>query len=134
RVSSARSSPRLEPGSGDSRASRDPLRMTDQSSAAERRRVTGRRREDAALDQAAFAEAFVALSHGIVLTDQQGLAVSANPAPFRILGEDSLLGAVFEELLLVSGATRIQEIEAHTVRRAWFPREERMGVLEMVST
>ena len=30
-------------------------------SAAERRRVTGRRREDAALDQATFAEAFVAL-------------------------------------------------------------------------
>src|SRR5438445_12280273 len=49
-------------------------------------------------------------------------------------GSRSLVGAVFEELLLVSGATRIQEIEAHTVRRAWFPREERMGVLEMVST
>src|SRR2546425_10198752 len=101
-------------------------------SAAERRRVTGRRREDAALDQAAFAEAFVALSDGIVLTDQEGLVVSANPAAFRILGEDSLVGTVFEELLLVSGATRIQQIETHTVRRAWFPREERMGVLELV--
>src|SRR2546427_5923570 len=103
-------------------------------SAAERRRVTGRRREDAALDQATFAEAFVALTDGIILTDQGGHVVSANPAAFRILGEETLIGNVFEELLLVSGATRIQETEGHIVRRAWFPREERMGVLEMMST
>ncbi len=108
--------------------------MTDEASAAERRRVTGRRREDAALDQAAFAEAFVALSDGIILTDAEGVVMSANPAAFMILGEDSLLGSVFEELLLVSGATRIQETDGHLVRRAWFPREERMGVLEMMST
>jgi signal transduction histidine kinase len=102
--------------------------------AAERRRVTGRRREDAALDQATFAEAFVALTDGIILADQEGLVVSANPAAFMILGEDALIGTVFEDLLLVSGATRIQETDAHLVRRAWFPREERMGVLEMMST
>jgi len=52
--------------------------MTEESStAAERRRVTGRRREDAALDQATFAEAFVALTDGIILTDQEGVVVSA---------------------------------------------------------
>jgi signal transduction histidine kinase len=111
----------------------DPVR-TAQQIAAERRRVTGRRREDAALDQAAFAEAFVALSDGIILTDQDGVVMSANPAAFMILGEDSLVGTIFEELLLVSGATRIQETDGHLVRRAWFPREERMGVLEMMST
>jgi signal transduction histidine kinase len=111
----------------------DPVR-TEQQIAAERRRVTGRRREDAALDQAAFAEAFVALSDGIILTDHDGVVMSANPAAFMILGEDSLVGNIFEELLLVSGATRIQETDGHLVRRAWFPREERMGVLEMMST
>lgn len=101
---------------------------------AERRRVTGRRREDAALDQATFAEAFVALTDGILLTDTEGHIASANPAAFRILGEDSLVGSIFEELLLVSGAARVQETEGHLVRRTWFPREERMGVLEIVST
>ena len=111
----------------------DSLR-TEQQIAAERRRVTGRRREDAALDQAAFAEAFVALSDGIILTDADGVVMSANPAAFMILGEDTLVGNVFEDLLLVSGATRIQETDGHLVRRAWFPREERMGVLEMMST
>ncbi len=103
-------------------------------SAAERRRVIGRRSEDAALDQATFAEAFVALTDGIILTDKTGVVVSANPAAFMILGEDSLVGNTFEELLLVSGATRVQETDGHLVRRAWFPREERMGVLEMMST
>jgi signal transduction histidine kinase len=107
---------------------------TEQQIAAERRRVTGRRREDAALDQAAFAEAFVALSDGIILTDPEGVVMSANPAAFMILGEDSLVGNIFEDLLLVSGATRIQDTDGHLVRRAWFPREERMGVLEMMST
>jgi len=60
--------------------------------------------------------------------------MSANPAAFMILGEDALVGNIFEELLLVSGATRIQDTDGHLVRRAWFPREERMGVLEMMST
>src|SRR5207244_10666462 len=93
-----------------------------------------RSREDSAVEQAPFAEAVVALTDGISLTDQDGHVVSANPAAFRILGEETLIGNVFEELLLVSGATRIQETEGHIVRRAWFPREERMGVLEMMST
>jgi len=108
--------------------------MTEPLSESERRRVSGRRREDAALDQATFAEAFVALTDGIVLTDGEGHVASANPAAFRVLGEDALIGQVFEELLLVSGATRIQDTEGHLVRRAWFPREERMGVLEIVTT
>jgi signal transduction histidine kinase len=109
-------------------------RSAAERSAAERRRVTGRRREDAALDQATFAEAFVALTDGIILTDHEGVVVSANPAAFMILGEDALIGTIFEDLLLVSGATKIQETDGHLVRRAWFPREERMGVLEMMST
>jgi signal transduction histidine kinase len=108
--------------------------MSEELREVERRRVTGRRREDAALDQATFAEAFIALTDGIVLTDPDGRVQSANPAAFRILGEDSLVGTVFEELLLVSGATKIQDTEGHLVRRAWFPREDRMGVLEIVST
>src|SRR5439155_1506147 len=68
-----------------------------------------KRGEDAALDQATFAEAFVALTDGIVLTDGKGHVASANPAAFRVLGEDALIGQVFEELLLVSGATKIQD-------------------------
>ena len=108
--------------------------MNEQQSDSERRRVSGRRREDAALDQATFAEAFVALTDGIVLTDGDGHVASANPAAFRVLGEDALIGQVFEELLLVSGATKVQDTEGHLVRRAWFPREERMGVLEIVTT
>ena len=51
-----------------------------------------------------------------------------------MLGEKALLGRSFDTLLLVSGATNVQETEGHRVRRAWFPREERMGVLEIVST
>lgn len=108
--------------------------MSDEISASERRRIVGRRREDAALDQATFAEAFVALTDGIVLTGADGRVVSANPAAFRVLGEDALVGLIFEDLLLVSGATKVQDTEGHLVRRAWFPREERMGVLEMVTT
>jgi signal transduction histidine kinase len=108
--------------------------VTDETREVERRRITGRRREDAALDQATFAEAFVALTDGIVLSDLDGHVQSANPAAFRILGEDTLVGAKFEDLLLVSGATKIQDTEGHLVRRAWFPREDRMGVLEIVST
>jgi signal transduction histidine kinase len=108
--------------------------MSERPSDPERRRVTGRRREDTPLDQATFAEAFVALTDGIVLTDAEGHIVSANPAAFRVLGEDMLVGQIFEQLLLVSGATTVQETEEHLVRRAWFPREERMGVLEIVGT
>ena len=100
----------------------------------ERRRSPGRRREDAPLAQMAAAEAFVALSDGILLTDADGKIVSANPAAFRVLGEETLLGHVFEQLLLVTGATRVQEADGHLVRRTWFPREGRMGVLEIVTT
>ncbi len=99
----------------------------------ERRSSSGRRRSDA-LEKLAVEDAFVALTDGILLTDPDGVVVSANPASFRILGEDALLGRRFEELLLVSGATTIQETDGHRVRRAWFPLEERMGVLEIVST
>ncbi len=102
--------------------------------AEDRRQSIGRRREDASLDQAAFAEAFVALTDGILLTDTTGRIISANPAAFRVLGEDALVGQSFEELLLISGATEVQDTEGHRVRRAWFPREERMGVLEIVTT
>jgi len=99
-------------------------------SEAERRRTPGRRASDTAVfDQVAFEEAFVALTDGILLTDAAGRITSANPAAFRILGEDALLDGIFEDLLLVSGATTVQETD-HLVRRAWFPREERMGVLE----
>ena len=105
-----------------------------QASTDERRRNPGRRKEDAPLAQVAFAEAFVALTDGILLTDTTGRVASANPAAFRILGEEKLLGQVFEELLLISGATTVEQTDGHLVRRAWFPREERMGVLEIVST
>jgi signal transduction histidine kinase len=100
----------------------------------ERRRSRGRRTEDAALERLAVQDAFVALADGILLVDPKGLIVSANPAAFRVLGEDALEGRPFEELLLVSGATPVQESEGHRVRRTWFPREGRMGVLEIVST
>src|SRR5256884_1157450 len=105
-----------------------------QASTDERRRNPGRRKEDVPLAQVAFAEAFVALTDGILLTDTTGRVASANPAAFRILGEEKLLGQVFEELLLISGATTVEQTDGHLVRRAWFPREERMGVLEIVST
>ena len=108
--------------------------MSEPSHGTERRRTLGRRRDDAPLAQVAFAEAFVALTDGIILSDHDGRIVSANPAAFRILGEDALVGRVFEDLLLVSGATKVQETEGHLIRRAWFPREERMGVLEIVTT
>jgi signal transduction histidine kinase len=114
---------------GDDKAPEPPA-----SSEMERRRTHGRRASDAAVfDQVAFEEAFVALTDGILLTDATGQIRSANPAAFRILGEDALLGHAFDELLLVSGATTVQETD-QLVRRAWFPREERMGVLEIVTT
>jgi signal transduction histidine kinase len=99
----------------------------------ERRRASGRRVTDA-ITPIDVQDAFVALTDGILITDTAGAVLSANPAAFRILGEDKLLGRPFEELLLVSGAAVVQENQGHTVRRAWFPREGRMGVLEIMST
>lgn len=102
--------------------------------ATERRRSPGRRATDRAIAPVDVEDAFVALTDGILLADPDGTIVSANPAAFRILGEDALIGKVFEELLLVSGATTVQDMQGHRVRRAWFPREDRMGVLEIIST
>jgi len=79
-------------------------------------------------------DAFIALTDGVVVGATDGRVLSANPAAFRLLGEDQLIGRTFEDLLLVSGAATVQRTEGHIVRRAWFPREERMGVLEIVST
>ncbi len=89
---------------------------------------------DAPLDALALEEAFIALTDGVVVSGADGRIVSANPAAFRLLGEDQLLGRAFDELLLVSGAATVQRTDGHVVRRAWFPREDRMGVLEIVST
>lgn len=100
---------------------------------AEERRATGRRASDS-ITGVAFEDAFVALTDGILITDGSGKVLSANPAAFRLLGEDKLIGRLFEDLLLVSGAVTVQNPEGQAIRRAWFPREERMGVLEIVST
>jgi signal transduction histidine kinase len=100
----------------------------------ERRRTPGRRTVDHAFESLAVQDAFVALADGIILTAPDGIIVSANPAAFRVLGEETLVGRGFEELLLVTGATTVQETDGHHVRRTWFPREDRMGVLEIVST
>ncbi len=100
----------------------------------ERRRSLGRRDQDRALEALAIQDAFVALADGIILASPDGRIVSANPAAFRVLGEETLQGRPFEELLLVTGATTVQDTDGHHVRRTWFPREERMGVLEIVST
>ncbi len=88
----------------------------------------------AALGAIELEEAFIALTDGVVVCDADGRIASANPASFRLLGEDEILGRSFDDLLLVSGAATVQRTEGHVVRRAWFPREERMGVLEIVST
>jgi signal transduction histidine kinase len=100
----------------------------------ERRRSLGRRNEDRALEALAIQDAFVALTDGIILAGPDGLIVSANPAAFRVLGEEHLVGRPFEDLLLITGAATVQTTEGHHVRRTWFPREDRMGVLEIVST
>jgi signal transduction histidine kinase len=97
------------------------------------RRGGGRRKTDA-ISNVAFEDAFVALTDGILISDGNGNILSANPAAFRLLGEDALIGRSFEELLLVSGAVTVQNPEGQAIRRAWFPREDRMGVLEIVST
>jgi signal transduction histidine kinase len=86
------------------------------------------------LDPLALEDAFVALTDGVVVGSLDGTIVSANPAAFRLLGEDQLVGRSFDDLLLVSGAATVQRTAEHVVRRAWFPREDRMGVLEIVST
>ena len=101
--------------------------------AGERRRVSGRRSADS-ITGVAFEDAFVALTDGILISDGDGKVLSANPAAFRILGEDTLIGRLFQDLLLVSGALTVQGPEGQAIRRAWFPREDRMGVLEIVST
>ncbi len=100
----------------------------------ERRRSLGRRTEDRAFEALAIQDAFVALTDGIILAGPDGIIVSANPAAFRVLGEEKLKGRRFEDLLLVTGAATVQERDGHHVRRTWFPREDRMGVLEIVST
>ena len=100
----------------------------------ERRRSPGRRASDHAIAPVDVQDAFVALTDGILLADPSGRIVSANPAAFRILGEDRLVGTAFDDLVLVSGAALVQDTDGHRVRRAWFPRDERMGVLEIVST
>lgn len=89
---------------------------------------------DAPLDALVLEDAFIALTDGVVVADADGRIVSANPAAFRLLGEDGLAGLAFDDLLLVSGAATVQRTAGHVVRRAWFPREGRMGVLEIVST
>jgi signal transduction histidine kinase len=89
---------------------------------------------DAPLDALAIEDAFIALTDGVVVSGADGRVLSANPAAFRLLGEDQLLRRSFDDLLLVSGAATVQRTEGHVVRRAWFPREDRMGVLEIVST
>jgi len=97
------------------------------------RRSTGRRRGDA-IASVVFEDAFVALTDGILITDASDIILSANPSAFRLLGEDQLVGRAFGSLLLVSGAITIPQPEGHEIQRAWFPREERMGVLEIVTT
>jgi two-component system sensor histidine kinase VicK len=89
---------------------------------------------NAPLDALALEDAFIALTDGVVVSGADARIVSANPAAFRLLGEDQLLGRSFDDLLLVSGAATVQRTDGHVVRRAWFPREDRMGVLEIVST
>ena len=86
----------------DARATADPGAVSQKPP--ERRRSLGRRNEDRALEALAIQDAFVALTDGIILTDPGGRIVSANPAAFRVLGEDTLTGRPFEELLLVTGA------------------------------
>lgn len=91
-------------------------------------------RDASPLQSLALEDAFIALTDGVVVSGPDGRAVSANPAAFRLLGEDEVVGRPFDDLLLVSGAATVQRTDGHVVRRAWFPREDRMGVLEIVST
>src|SRR5438477_12981040 len=87
----------------------------------ERRRSPGRRREDAPLAQVAFAEAFVALSDGILLTGSDGRIVSANPAAFNLLGEENNVRQVIEDLLLLSGPAELEGPPPYPNARACVP-------------
>src|SRR5258707_13873102 len=93
----------------------------------ERRRTPGRRVTDA-ITPIDVQDAFVALTDGILITAAGGAIDSANPAAFRILGEDKLLSRAFEELLLVSGPAAAQQNEGHTSRRGLFTLEGRLRV------
>jgi len=55
----------------------------------ERRRIP--RRAADSITGVAFEDAFVALTDGILISDGNGNVLSANPAAFRLLGEDELL-------------------------------------------
>jgi signal transduction histidine kinase len=99
----------------------------------ERRRQPGRRSEERAAG-GPFADAFAALSDGIVIVDGYGAILSANPAASRLLGEAAIVGRTFDELGTVRAATPVQGAGGSTIRRASFPREERTGVLEIAST
>ena len=48
-----------------------------------------------ALDPLALEDAFVALTDGVIVSNAEGRVVSANPAAFRLLGEDQLIGSAF---------------------------------------
>lgn len=98
----------------------------------ERRRSPGRRREDR-LQQLAFADAFVAIGDGVLLTDPAGIIVSANPAVGRILGAADPIGARFEDLPAVRGA-RETERTGRLVRRSQFDRDGRPVSMEIVTT
>lgn len=55
-------------------------------------------RGDAPLDALALEDAFIALTDGVVVSGSDGRIVSANPAAFRLLGEDQLIGQAFDGL------------------------------------
>src|SRR5258706_12905299 len=99
----------------------------------ERRRTPGRRVTDA-ITPIDVQDAFVALTDGILITDAGGAIVSANPAAFRILGEDKLLSRAFEELLLVSGAAVVQDNARPTPPRARSPRAAPIAVPAITRT
>lgn len=86
------------------------------------------------LDALAVDDALIALTDGVVLTDSAGMIVTANPAAFRLLAEDALVGREFDLVPMVSGAAPVQRADGHLVRRAWSTREERVAVIEIVST
>ena len=65
---------------------------------ASERRHSGRRTADS-ITGVAFEDAFVALTDGILISDGEGAILSANPAAFRLLGEDTLLGRTFKHRL-----------------------------------
>jgi len=99
----------------------------------ERRRASGRRREDR-LQQLAFADAFIAIGDGILLTDPAGIIVSANPAVGRILGAESPIGARFEDLSAVRGARETERADRRLVRRSQFTRDGRSVSMDIVTT